>query len=439
MTTLRRLQDGTWNRPPLITAARAVFAQELGNQYELVSLGEMASFLNGTSYHTGYVGDGPNPIIRISNISDPSADYLRTAEEFSPRFMIAPGDLLVSWSASFKTILWPGPPGVLNQHIFKVTERDGNDRSYVRHAIEAAFDEMRRKVVGIGMMHLRRADFLGHKVPCPPADTQAAVGRYLDWVEQGCSGDEPKLGQEVAQQGAVVVRLRDALNRIEQAARLRKDAARERTALVGRAAATAFADNPTERLGDYATVQSGYAFRSDWFSHDGIRLARNANVGHGKLDWSDEARIPLDRRSEFARFELVEGDILVSLDRPIISSGVKVARVRHDDLPCLLLQRVGRVILRDASLDPEYLFRWLQSPRFVLSIDPGRSNGVPHISQKQIEAIPFAAPTLEEQRRVVRHLDTLDAYFRQLGDVQVRTSDELDALALSMIDRTVRP
>ena len=219
----------------------------------------------------------------------------------------------------------------------------------------------------------------------------------------------------------------------EQANRLRHAASREITTLQGRATADAFPKGTTERLGDFATVQSGYAFKSEWFTEDGVRLARNVNVSHGTLDWTQAVRLPAARQAEFARFALREGDILVSLDRPIISSGVKVARVKGVDLPCLLLQRVGRFELRDNRVDPDYLFWWLQSPRFILSIDPGRSNGVPHISQKQIEAIPFAAPPLDEQRRVVAYLDDLDRRFNDLLALQSRSAIELDALLPSVL------
>jgi type I restriction enzyme S subunit len=80
--------------------------------------------------------------------------------------------------------------------------------------------------------------------------------------------------------------------------------------------------------------------------------------------------------------------------------------VQPGDLPALLLQRVGRFLLSEA-LDPEYLFIWINSPLFSDQIDPGRSNGVPHISSKQIEAAVLFVPPLAEQRRIVTKVDEL--------------------------------
>ncbi|MBD2667314.1 hypothetical protein B6N60_02343 [Richelia sinica FACHB-800] len=134
---------------------------------------------------------------------------------------------------------------------------------------------------------------------------------------------------------------------------------------------------------------------------------RNANIGHGNLRWDDVATISKEKAQEFQRFKLDVDDIVISLDRPIISTGLKVARITKNDLPCLLLQRVGKFEFKTDEIVPEFFFLWLQSPIFINAIDPGRSNGVPHISSKSIEAIPFSLPSKEEQKRIVEKCDRL--------------------------------
>ncbi|WP_181357344.1 restriction endonuclease subunit S [Stenomitos frigidus] len=162
-----------------------------------------------------------------------------------------------------------------------------------------------------------------------------------------------------------------------------------------------------QKVSNFVKVLNGYAFKSEWFLVNGIKLLRNANIGHGFLRWDDTARISPEQASEFQRFKLGEGDIVISLDRPIINTGLKLAKVSKNDLPCLLLQRVGKFEFLTNEVDSDYFFWWLQSPIFINSIDPGRSNGVPHISSKQIEAIPFNPPPLAEQKRIVAKVDSL--------------------------------
>jgi len=136
------------------------------------------------------------------------------------------------------------------------------------------------------------------------------------------------------------------------------------------------------RIGTIARLQNGYAFKSDWFSPHGVRLLRNANVAHGTLRWDDVVYLPQERAAEFERFALNENDIVLSLDRPFIVTGTKVARVAACDLPSLLLQRVGRFVFDPSQLTPDWLYCWIYSLHFTQQIDPGRSNGVPHIVER---------------------------------------------------------
>ena len=186
-----------------------------------------------------------------------------------------------------------------------------------------------------------------------------------------------------------------------------------------------------EPLGKFAPMQNGYAFQSEWFVPKGVRLLRNKNVSHGVMQWDDMECIVENRLEEFERFKLDEGDVVLSLDRPFISTGIKVARVRQEDLPCLLLQRVGRFQPDAKRLHPDYLFLFLNSPHFAGQIDPGRSNGVPHISSKQVEAAEIFVPPLAEQQRIVAKVEKLlalcDALEARLTAARTTATHLLDA------------
>lgn len=163
------------------------------------------------------------------------------------------------------------------------------------------------------------------------------------------------------------------------------------------------------KLADVVEFLNGYAFKSEWFTKTGVRLLRNANVTHGNCDWKYAVHIPFDRIQEFDSFVLSSGDLVLSLDRPIINTGLKLARISEVDLPCLLLQRVARVSPLNSLVTTDYLFLWFNSPRFMRTIDPGRSNGVPHVSTKQVGEIPFVRYSIPEQHRIVAKVDELMA------------------------------
>jgi type I restriction enzyme S subunit len=240
------------------------------------------------------------------------------------------------------------------------------------------------------------------------------------------------------EQRRIVARIEDLASKVEEARRLRNNACAELTRTRNAVTGRFFPVPQGKRVRDYARFQTGYAFKSEWFVQTGIRVARNTNVAHGQLDWSEIQYVPKAFQAKFSRFDLREGDVLVSLDRPLISTGVKVARVRKQDLPCLLLQRVARAVIVSDDLDAEYLFAWLRSPAFVNAIDPGRSNGVPHISHKDIEAIPFAVPTRKDQRRIVAELDALQSKIDAVKVLQAETSAELDAMLPAILDKAFK-
>jgi type I restriction enzyme S subunit len=161
---------------------------------------------------------------------------------------------------------------------------------------------------------------------------------------------------------------------------------------------------PCQKIGDLARLQSGYAFKSEWFAAAGIRLLRNVNIAHGRTVWDETAYLPIDRRPEFADFELNEGDIILSLDRPVVAGGLKLTRMTHRDVPAVLLQRVGRFII-NGELDSDYLFCFLQTRGFIDAITAhDQSIGVPHVSPKQVEAIEIPLPRLTDQHAIAGRL-----------------------------------
>jgi type I restriction enzyme S subunit len=182
---------------------------------------------------------------------------------------------------------------------------------------------------------------------------------------------------------------------------------------------------------------NGYAFKSESFRSEGVRLLRNINVGHGVVDWSDVACLTEENADDFAAFALATGDLVLTLDRPIISTGLKAAVIRESDLPCLLLQRVAKLSPYADCVATGYLEIWLNSTFFIGAIDPGRSNGVPHISTSQVGEMLFALPPLAEQHRIVAKVDQLTALCDQLKALVSESRMQHAQLAEVLVERAV--
>jgi restriction endonuclease S subunit len=434
---LRRMQNGSWSRPPVLTAARAAFLGALEKDHPSVPLEQMASFVNGTSYDSGLAGLGETPIIRISNITDPTASFVTTVENFDSKFAVSPGDLLVSWSASFKSILWPGPSGILNQHIFRVEERPGNSRSYIRHAIEGSFDEMQQQVVGIGMMHLRRADILGHSIPAPSNETQEVVGAYLDWIESGCKDPEPSLPIELHSVRELVRRIRQIAEKLAVVARLLNEAAADISQLVS-VLLDELCDQsrPLGQLGDVLTgrPRNGWSPRGG-SDPSGTAVLTLAAVTGYRYDSSavKYTSLPVE---ENAHYWLESGDLLITRSNTLELVG-HAAIYDGSPFPCIYPDLMMKIPLDLEKVSRRYVWMWLQTSvvrEFIKGAAKGTSATMKKISQATVVEIPFPTGTgLGRQRELLAKFNEQDQRVDELLRLHASASEEADSLLLSVL------
>jgi type I restriction enzyme S subunit len=198
------------------------------------------------------------------------------------------------------------------------------------------------------------------------------------------------------------------------------------------------------KLGHYAQILTGFPFPSASFSHDesDVRLLRGANIGVGSLKWIDTVYWNLVEGDSLSSYLMGEGQIVLGMDRPWISEGMRIARVTREDMPCLLLQRVAAITPR-AELDDEYLFCLLASELFKTYVEPDLTGvSVPHISPEQIMSFQISVPEIDEQRRIssfIRNqLDQMSALFEQASEsvelLQERRSALISAAVTGKID-----
>lgn len=198
------------------------------------------------------------------------------------------------------------------------------------------------------------------------------------------------------------------------------------------------------KLGHYAQILTGFPFPSASFSHDesDVRLLRGANVGIGSLKWVDTVYWKLNEGDELSSYLMTEGQIVLGMDRPWISEGMRIARVTQDDMPCLLLQRVA-AITSNAGLNDGYLYCLLASELFKAYVEPDLTGvSVPHISPEQILSFQIPVPHIDEQRKISRfikdQLGQMSALFQQASEIvellQERRSALISAAVTGKID-----
>jgi type I restriction enzyme, S subunit len=159
------------------------------------------------------------------------------------------------------------------------------------------------------------------------------------------------------------------------------------------------------KLGTVATVLNGYAFKSDEYVESGIRIIRITNVQKGQIQDDDPKFIDIRRCSEFTRFMLADGDILISLTGNVGRVGV----IEKSMLPAALNQRVGALKIESETVEPEYLFHVLNSKEFEQdAIKNSKGVAQLNLSSRWIEKYEVPLPPLPEQKRIAKILDAAD-------------------------------
>lgn len=114
------------------------------------------------------------------------------------------------------------------------------------------------------------------------------------------------------------------------------------------------------RLGNVCDILNGFAFKSEQYVDDGIRIIRIANVQKGYIEDSTPVFYPIDNK-DAKKYSLEEGDMLMSLTGNV----GRVAKLSKEFLPAALNQRVACLRIKDGvALDKAFLFNLLNSDYF---------------------------------------------------------------------------
>ena len=167
------------------------------------------------------------------------------------------------------------------------------------------------------------------------------------------------------------------------------------------------------KLGDVADMLSGFAFKSAEFldhAEQGVLLVRGDNVQQGFIRWGEKAKKwRSDAYDDLSRYHLQKDDVILAMDRPIVGGGLKLAWIKDQDLPSLLVQRVTRIRGFNDKARTNFLRYVLSTPGFLAHIDRITTGAnIPHISGKDIASFTFQLPDLDVQDRIVDFIAAYD-------------------------------
>ena len=381
-----------------------------------VSLAEICESIDyGVTASASSAPVGPK-FLRITDIQDGDVNwdtvpYCVSDERKLVSSKLMAGDIVFARTGATtgKSFLISSCPAnaVFASYLIRVRPSRSVIPTYLGHFFNSPnyWNQISLKAVGAAQPGINASKLKELKIPLPPLEEQKRIAAILD-------------------QADALRRLRrralDRLNNLGQA--------------IFHEMSADFETGDEAGFAEIASIQVGYPFKSEQYTAaaDGVRLCRGANVLPGVIDWGNLALYPREQLTELSQFQLEEGDIVLAMDRPWISSGFKVASVRRHDLPSYLVQRVARFRAFNAD-DQAFIWALLNSFEFQRHCKPTETT-IPHISPREIKDFRFKLPAPAVRAR----LNRLMAEVHVLGNQISSPSNSLNALFTSLQHRAFR-
>lgn len=240
----------------------------------------------------------------------------------------------------------------------------------------------------------------------------------------------------LAEQRRIVARIEALAAQIDEAKRLRQEAVEEAEAMGVSATAAAFRkllDGSTIRLDEAALLQRGkfsHRPRNDprFFggAHPWIQIGEIERSNRYIREWSET----LNDEGLAISKKFPKGTILISIAATIGAVGIL-------DFDCCVPDSIVGVTPDQEVTTPEFVFHFLRYVRTHLE-EVAPQSAQKNINLQILSPLPFPAPPLPEQRRIVAELDALQAEVDGLKRLQAETAAELDALLPAILDRAFK-
>lgn len=275
-----------------------------------------------------------------------------------------------------------------------------------------------RNSTGARMPRVRMTDFWAASVPVPPLEMQHRIVAHIE----------------------------AAFARLTEARRLHESIVQETGSLLGAAMAEAFSphvtSNWTTRTVDEIfeirggkRLPKGELFAAEETPYPYLRVV---DFSHGTIDSTNLKYLPPEIHAQIARYTISKDDVYISIAGTIGLVGTIPEILDGANLT----ENAAKLVFRAGfkpQIDKRFLVYYLSSPPGQSQIgDRAKAAGQPKLALIRIATIEISYPGLEEQRRIVAYLDSVQAQVAALRSAQAVTAADLTRLEESMLARAFR-
>jgi len=364
------------------------------NGWNKQTVGDLCDFINGNGFKSSEWSNKGLPIIRIQNLNG-SNNFNYYDGKVLDKWIVNQGDILFAWAGSkgvsFGAKYWNGPKGLLNQHIFRVEPKAHVDKKWLFWVLLKVTQRVENMAHGFKatLLHVQKADITEQVIFVPSLSEQQRIAQILSTWDQAISVTEKLLENSQQQKKALMQQLLTGKKRL-----LNEDGVR-------------FSGGWKKgKLGDIATIDSGFAFKSSDFidSSDGVPIIRMSDFKDGGLDISGAAKVSKKVTVDLQRFKLNSGDFVFGMSGSLSNYGW----VKQKDLPCYLNQRVGRLVANKNANQIFVTYLYLSDMVKQSILDKAAGAAQLNISVSDLRSTPIFYPSKEEQKEIATVLSIAD-------------------------------
>ena len=165
----------------------------------------------------------------------------------------------------------------------------------------------------------------------------------------------------------------------------------------------------------------GHSVKRGYPNHTGIVFLLK-RVTCSLPDWGDTQYLPDSLAINFKDYVLSVGDVIIGMDRTFTKQGFKVSELSEDDVPSLLVQRVGRFVTK--QIPNQYMKLLFQSSNYqntLLSQQKGMD--IPHLSKSEILSPLVPIPREQSEMKTISEKitclnESIKAYIKHLQNLR---------------------
>lgn len=436
----------------IVRAASKCLKLACAHAYKSVEIGTVAQVVSGGTPSTAdpTMWDGEIVWVTPKDLGRPRTIEISNSERRvtevalgrSATRILPKGTVLLSSRAPIGHVAIAAVPLCSNQGFKNLIASDKVNNRYLFHMLRASIEELESLGRGNTFKEIPARVVQEYKLPLPPIDVQVSVATLLDLLYRRQNGDPvalPNLPEVLHSHRNVVLRIEELAGKIEEARGLRRQAIQEAQALLSSITAQLFSTGVSDdwtigKLGDYVVDDCYGTSEKTNDDTSGTPILRMGNLQHGRLDIRNLKYLHLGE-SEREKLSLRKGDILVN--RTNSAELVGKCAVFEAEGEYSFASYLIRLRLDTDRADPRLVAAYINSPagRAYMFAERKQMTGQANVNATKLKALPLALPALEEQRRIVSYLDSLQDKIDTLKQLQAETSRELDAMLPAVLER----